>query len=237
MEEGEHHKDDLESVRIVRREFLRRSSRCIVGLGVFGSGLASALAAATAVRTVLVFGDSLSAGYGMASEEAWPTLLAHELAQRGATPPWQVVNASISGETTHGGVARLPATLERVRPAVVILELGGNDALRGLPLADSRRNLDAMAALVEAHHARLLVVGVALPPNFGDDYAGEFAQLFSTLAVRHHAALLPNLVESLGDGREAFQADGIHPQGRAQPQLLASVMRRLEPLLAGRPPR
>ncbi|MDE3011332.1 MAG: arylesterase [Pseudomonadota bacterium] len=237
MEEGKQRKDELESVRIVRREFLRRSSRWIAGLGLLGNGPASALAAAPALHTVLVFGDSLSAGYGMASEQAWPALLAHELAQRSATPPWQVVNASISGETTHGGAARLAATLERVRPAVVILELGGNDALRGLPLADSRRNLEAMATMVEAHHARLLVVGVALPPNFGDDYTGEFARLFSTLAARHHAALLPNLVESLGDSREAFQADGIHPQGRAQPQLLASVMRHLEPLLAGRPPR
>jgi len=182
-------------------------------------------------RTILVFGDSLSAGLGMAREESWPALLERELARRGGTPPWTVVNASISGETTHGGAARLAATLDRVAPAIVILELGGNDALRGLPLEDSRRNLATMATLIEQHHARLLVVGIALPPNFGDEFGADFARLFSDLARAHHAPLVPNLVESLGTGREEFQADGIHPQGRAQAKLMASVLKRLEPLL------
>jgi acyl-CoA thioesterase-1 len=188
-------------------------------------------AAPVAKRTVLVFGDSLSAGYGMALDEAWPTLLGRALANRPAGSQWTVVNASISGETTHGGMTRLPATLARAQPAVVILELGGNDALRGLPIEDTRRNLEAMAVAIENQRAQLLVVGIALPPNYGDDYTQSFAQLFEDLARRHHAPVVPNLVEPLGTGRSDFQADGIHPQGRVQSRLLATVLPRLEPLL------
>lgn len=234
METERRQAEDKTSGHRRRREFLHR----LVGGLAAAAGLlrtsSAAAAPAGAARTVLVFGDSLSAGLGMAREQSWPALLAEALDRRGGSPAWQLVNASISGETTHGGLARLPATLDRVSPAVVILELGGNDALRGLPISDSRRNLDAMARLVTARHARLLVVGIALPPNFGDDYAGEFAQMFSDVAKAHHAALLPNLVESLGTGREAFQADGIHPLARVQPQLMTSVLQRLEPLLGAR---
>ena len=182
-------------------------------------------------RTLLVFGDSLSAGYGVSHEDAWVTLLGRKLASQPATASWEVVNASISGETTHGGTARIAGALDRFHPDIVILELGGNDALRGTPIEETRRNLESMAQQIQQHHARLVVVGIALPPNYGDDFTATFAGLFSDLAKRHHAALLPNLVESLGTGREQFQADGIHPLGSAQPKLLASVWRVLEPLL------
>lgn len=232
MDKTEHQARERESGRGSRREFLHWAIGVLTSMAGLGSVGTRAMAEAVASRTVLVFGDSLSAGLGMAREEAWPALLERELARRGGTPPWTVVNASISGETTHGGVARLQATLDRVAPAIVVLELGGNDALRGLPIEDSRRNLEAMASLVERHHARLLVVGIVLPPNFGDEFSAEFAQLFSALAKRHRAALLPNLVEALGTGREEFQADGIHPLARAQPRLMASVLQQLGPLLA-----
>lgn len=223
-----------DSGRRRRREFLSTGAGWFASIAGVAALMPAAVAATapTVARQLLVFGDSLSAGYGMARDDSWPALLQRELTRRGGNPPWQVVNASISGETTHGGAARLEATLERVRPEVVILELGGNDALRGVPLESSRRDLEIMAQLIVQHRARLLVVGIAMPPNFGDDYQREFAGLFSTLAARHHAPLLPNLVEALGSGREDFQADGIHPQARVQPLLLASVLRRLDPLLA-----
>lgn len=186
---------------------------------------------AVAARRLLVFGDSLSAGYGMAREAAWPSLLAKQLAAR--KQAWQVINASVSGETTHGGLARLKPTLEKMQPAAVILELGGNDALRGTPIEDTRRNLDAMAKMIVASGARLLVVGVGLPPNFGDDYTSAFAALFTTLAHRYKAALVPNLLAALGTSREEFQADGIHPLPAVQDKLLATVQLQLEPLLRG----
>ena len=213
------------SVCKARREFL---------LAAFGLAFAAHAGAAPA-RRIVVFGDSLSAGYGMAREEAWPSLLAQRLRASSAGAGWEVVNASISGETTHGGMARLKSTLDRLQPAVVILELGGNDALRGMPLADMRRNLEQMAALIQAQGARLLIVGVALPPNFGADYTREFASVFAQTARQRKATLVANLVESLGTGREDFQADGIHPLARVQDKLLASVMRGLAPLIGVAP--
>jgi acyl-CoA thioesterase-1 len=199
------------------------------------TGRSSGKGATPRAQRILVFGDSLSAGYGMAREQAWPSLLAEQLAHSGSGTEWEVINASVSGETTHGGLNRLGPALLRFAPAVVILELGGNDALRGTPLGETRRNLDELARQIGAQGARLLIVGVALPPNFGEDYTRDFAALFELTARRHKAALVPNLVEALGSSREAFQADGIHPLASAQPRLLATVMGRLDALLKPHP--
>ena len=201
------------------------------GMAATAPAVANQAANPTPVKHVLVFGDSLSAGYGMAREDAWPTLLGQRLQAGPATRNWQVVNASVSGETTHGGLTRLAATLARERPAVVVLELGGNDALRGLPLPDTRRNLSTMVRQARASGARVLLVGIALPPNFGEDYTRDFAAMYAAVARDTHVPLLANLVEALGVGREDFQADGIHPQGRVQGRLLDSVMKQLGPLL------
>lgn len=200
-----------------------------LALALPGGALAATDRPAPAV--VLVFGDSLSAGYGMALEAAWPSLLGRELARQPDTRDWQVVNDSLSGETTRGGLARLPAALARVHPAVVIVELGGNDALRGLPVQQARDNLLAMGRLVEQAHAHLLVVGVALPPNFGDALVEAYAACWQEVARRSHAPLVPNLVARLGTSRDAFQADGIHPQASHQRELLDEVLPPLRPLL------
>ena len=212
-----------------------RCMRGVIGLALWLAAtgpLNPSFAAGNApVKHVLVFGDSLSAGYGMAREDAWPSLLDHHLQDHATTRAWSVVNASISGETTHGGLTRLPATLAREHPAVVVLELGGNDALRGLPLDQAQQNLSHMVQQAKASGARVLLVGIALPPNFGEDYTRDFSAMFAAVARREHVPLLPNLVESLGSGRQDFQADGIHPQGRVQDHLLGSVLQRLEPML------
>ncbi len=181
--------------------------------------------------TVLVFGDSLSAGYGMASQEAWPALLAQTLQAQPATARWKVVNASVSGETTHGGATRLPAALALHHPQVVILELGGNDALRGQPLENMQRELISMVRKIRQAGARTLLVGIALPPNFGDDFTTAFAGVYTAVARSEHAPLVPNLVAALGTGREDFQADGIHPLPRVQNRLLQVVLPALKPLL------
>lgn len=182
-----------------------------------------------AQQTLLVFGDSLSAGYGMRREEAWPALLEQRLSsQRYA---YKVVNASISGETTGGGRARLEAALERFQPAVVIIELGANDGLRGLDLKQMHANLEAMLLASRAHHAQVLLLGMALPPNYGTAYAQDFAAIYGELARRHKVLLLPMLFSGFADERGAFQADGLHPTAATQARLLDNVWPQLQRLL------
>lgn len=180
-------------------------------------------------RNILVFGDSLSAGYGIAIRDSWPTLLATRLKQEGQ--PYAITNASISGETTAGGRARLAAALDQARPEILILELGANDGLRGLPIAEMRANLEAMIRLAKRQHARVLLVGMRLPPNYGGDYADAFAGAFKSLARRERVALLPFLLEPIARDASAFQADGLHPTARAQPLLMAHVWGALRGLL------
>jgi acyl-CoA thioesterase-1 len=169
-------------------------------------------------KTLLVFGDSLSAGYGLRVAEAWPTLLQARLGER-----FRVVNASVSGETTAGGLTRLPAALAEHRPAIVLLELGGNDGLRGLPLEAAGKNLAAMIELAQAAGAKVLLVSLQLPPNLGERYTGQFQALFGTLAQRYHLPAPPFLLEGVADQRELFQGDQIHPVASAQPRLLDKV--------------
>ena len=196
----------------------------------------AAAPAKVAAPTVLVVGDSLSAEYGLKRGSGWVALLAAQLAQRksAATVAATVVNASISGDTTSGGRSRLPQLLALHRPAIVILELGGNDALRGLPLAMTRDNLGAMAQAAKAASARVVVVGMQVPPNYGRQYGDEFAGLFATVAKAQGTALVPFLLAGIADGAQAeamFQADRIHPKEAAHPVMLANVWRVLGPML------
>lgn len=179
--------------------------------------------------TILVWGDSLSAGYGLRQGEAWPTLLQTRLAQEGF--PHEVVNASISGETSAGGRSRLPAALERHRPTVVILELGANDGLRGLPLREARRNLARMIGASKHAGARVLLVGMRMPPNLGEDYTRGFERIYRDLAALFGTGLLPFLLEPIALDRDAFQDDNLHPAPQAQERLLAHVWPALAPLL------
>ncbi|KNY08448.1 GDSL family lipase [Achromobacter piechaudii] len=180
-------------------------------------------------RTVLVVGDSLSAEYGIKRGTGWVPLLAARVSEQ--YPKYQVVNASISGDTTSGGVARLPALLRQHAPAVVVLELGSNDALRGLSLTMTEQNLRAMTQAAKAADAKVVIVGMQIPPNYGRDYTQRFAQLFDTVAKDENAQLVPFLMEGMALNRAMFQADGIHPNEDAQPQLLDNVWPTLRPLL------
>lgn len=174
-------------------------------------------------------GDSLSAEYGIARGTGWVPLLGARLAQR--YPNYRAVNASISGDTTSGGLARLPALLARDKPAIVVLELGSNDALRGLPLNVTEQNLSAMAQRSTQAGARVLIVGMQIPPNYGRDYAQRFMNVFPAVARAEHAALVPFLLEGIAADRSLFQADGLHPIAAAQPRLMENVWQALEPML------
>jgi acyl-CoA thioesterase-1 len=184
---------------------------------------------ASAAPVVLVFGDSLSAGYGIPIERSWPALLAKRLEDNRL--PYTVSNASISGETTAGGKSRLPEVLQRVRPEIVIIALGANDGLRGLPAVQMRQNLLAMIEAAQAGKARVLLVGMKLPPNYGPAYARQFEESFKTVASAGKVALLPFLLEPLGAGIDDFQGDGLHPTAAAQEKILDHVWPALKPLL------
>ncbi len=195
---------------------------------LFVSGPAPALAAA--VPPVLVLGDSLSAAYGIAPEQGWVALLDARLAT--AARPRKVVNASISGETTAGGLARLPALLAEHRPALVVLELGANDGLRGLPLASARANLSQMLAAIRAAGAQALLVGIELPVNYGPQYRDGLRSLYRDLAGEFNVPLVPFLLEGVALDPALMQDDGLHPKAAAQPAVLANVWAVLEPALA-----
>jgi acyl-CoA thioesterase-1 len=212
--------------------------------GAQGSGPAQGLAAsqgsqgstgaqrAAEAPLVLVVGDSLSAEYGIARGAGWVALLEQRV-QRERIPA-RVVNASVSGDTTSGGRARLPALLQRHRPAVVVLELGGNDALRGLPLSATRANLLEMTRASKAAGARVLIAGMQLPPNYGRAYSEEFAALFAEVARAEATALVPFLLAGVADGPDPyamFQPDRIHPTAEAHARILDNVWPRLKPLL------
>lgn len=191
--------------------------------------LVSAWVPAAAAGTILVYGDSLSAAYGIAEERGWVALLEARLKREKAD--YSVANASISGETTSGGLSRLKKVLERHKPAIVVLELGANDGLRGLPVAQMRSNLAAMIAEAKAANARVLLVGVKMPPNYGPDYNRAFESAFAGLAKEYKTGLVPFLLEGMADNRELFQPDNLHPTAAAQPILLENVWKGLKPLL------
>ena len=185
------------------------------------------LSANAAEQRILVYGDSLSAGFGIAVSQSWPALLE----QRVRTSGTHVANASISGETTAGGRARFAAALTHFRPTIVILALGANDGLRGLPVATMKDNLASMVALAKTHRARVLLVGMHLPPNYGPKYTQEFDAAFRDLAKREKIPLLPFLLEPIALDQNAFQADGLHPTAAAQPKILNHLWKSLKPLL------
>jgi acyl-CoA thioesterase-1 len=187
-------------------------------------------AAARAENTVLVLGDSLSAAYGLASGEGWVHLLDERLQAR--HPGWRVVNASISGETTAGGASRIDGELATHAPQVVVIELGANDGLRGLPLEAARANLTRMVEASQAADARVLVIGMHIPPNYGPEYTQAFHALFGEIAKAHDTAVLPFLLEPIATDREAFLPDNLHPNAQAQPKLLEHVWPALQPMLA-----
>lgn len=212
---------------------LLRPGRRRLAVATLGSLAALALGpglvlAASAPVRILVVGDSLSAEYGIERDTGWVALLREKLASEGIQA--EVDNASISGDTTAGGRARLPRRLEQLRPTHVIIELGGNDALRGLDLSATRDNLATMIRDSQAAGARVLLVGMRVPPNYGP-YAEQFAQLFPALAQEYDTALVPFLLEPLVGRRELFQPDGIHPTESAQSLLLKTVWPGLRHLL------
>jgi acyl-CoA thioesterase-1 len=178
---------------------------------------------------VLVFGDSLSAGYGLPQGRGWVDLLQKRLT---AEPPgYRVVNASISGETTLGGRNRLASALREHKPRIVILALGANDALRGQSVASMQENLTAMVQQSTRAGAKVLLVGMRIPPNYGPDYTRKFHELFAQVARAQRTALVPFLLEGFAERPELFQVDGIHPNVQAQPLILDNVWAELEPLL------
>lgn len=215
-----------------RRRWLAHCSAALA-LTAWGAAMPSiGAAAAPPARKILVVGDSLSAEYGLTRGSGWVSLLEQRLAQGHAGTT--VVNASISGDTTSGGLARLPALLREHRPDVVVIELGGNDALRGLPLPNTRANLAEMARLAKTSKARVLIVGMQLPPNYGRGYGERFAALFADVASAEGTALVPFMLKGVADIANAeamFQPDRIHPLATAHPVILANVWPVLEPLL------
>ncbi len=179
-----------------------------------------------------MYGDSLSAGYGVAVDKGWVSLLANRVQREGYG--FQVVNASVSGETTTGGLARFPHVLSAHTPTIVIVELGANDGLRGLPLETTRANLEAIMSLAAANNRAVFLLGMRMPPNYGERYTLGFAAVFPDLAHRHRATLVPFLLEGVADHAALMQADGLHPNERGQAIVLDNVWPVLKPLLRKR---
>ena len=191
--------------------------------------LVAGLASAAGTGTILVYGDSLSAAYGIAQDRGWVALLENRL--KSEKRNYSVANASISGETTSGGLARMKKVLERVKPTITVIELGANDGLRGLPVAEMRKNLNSMIESAKAAGSRVLLVGVKMPPNYGVDYNRAFDAAYTDLAKAHKTGLVPFLFEGFADKREYYQPDNLHPTAAAQPILLENVWKGLKPML------
>ena len=193
------------------------------------AGVWPAQAQPASSNRILVMGDSLSAGYGMAASQGWVALLDRRL--RTQHRGWRAVNASISGDTTAGGASRIVNALRQHRPQVVVIELGANDALRGLPLAQTRRNLAYMIGAAHGAGAQVLLIGMQMPPNLGMHYTSEFAQGYADLSARFGTALLPFLLQPIAADRSLFQDDNLHPTPAAQPAIRDHVWPALQPLL------
>jgi acyl-CoA thioesterase I len=217
------------SSQAARRAFIRHCSLLALVAAV---GQATSARAQGASRTLLVVGDSLSAEYGLARGAGWVALMEKRIATEKLAV--KVVNASISGDTTSGGRSRLPALLNAHKPHAVLIELGGNDALRGLPLGQTRDNLTAMTRAAKAAGAKVLIAGMAVPPNYGRQYADDFLALFAQVAKSEGTALVPFFLAGVADGADPlalFQPDRIHPNAQAQPRMLDNVWPVLRPLL------
>lgn len=183
---------------------------------------------AQAAPAILVFGDSLSAAYGIPQDQGWVALLGQRAERRG----YRVINASISGETTRGGFSRIESALAEHQPAIVIVELGANDGLRGLSLDEAQANLEAIIRACLGKRARVLLIGMRLPPNYGNAYADKFQAMYQQAAQRHKVRLMPFLLEGFAGRPEMFLADGLHPTAAAQPLIMQRVWQNLQPLLA-----
>jgi len=201
---------------------------CIGASPVRAAGPAKPAPAAQA-KTVLVMGDSLSAGFGIAASQSWVALTGARMAK--TNPGWRVVNASISGETSAGGASRIDAELKRLHPQIVVIALGANDGLRGLPLAQTKANLDRMIQASKAAKARVLLIGMRMPPNYGRDYTTGFAANYTALAKQHDVPLVPFLLEPIMADRANFQDDNLHPVASVQPALRDHVWKTLGPML------
>jgi acyl-CoA thioesterase-1 len=199
----------------------------IVALFLWSAGAA----ASQDSHLIMVYGDSLSSAYGIPQNNGWVTLLQQRLTPLG----YRVVNASISGETTSGGLARIDQSLAQHKPEIVVLELGANDGLRGLPPTVTHANLDAIISASQKAGARVLLVGMSLPPNYGTNYTKKFQSMYLQLAETHRLRLVPFLLEGFGDKREYFQADGMHPTADAQGMILETVWKALHSMLNASP--
>jgi acyl-CoA thioesterase-1 len=203
-----------------------RSIRILL-LALLSIGVAAA--AAPRERTLLVFGDSLSAAYGLRADQGWVAQLQQRLADQGYG--YRVVNASVSGETTAGGRARLARALETHQPQLVILELGANDGLRGLPVKDARANIASMIADIQKAGAKVLLAGILMPPNYGARYASDFSAMYAETAKAAGLPLIPFLLDGIALDERYMQADGLHPNAAGQPLVLENVWKHLRPLL------
>src|SRR6202521_5617519 len=187
-----------------------------------------------AARTVMVFGDSLSSAFNLAADQGWVHLIGERIAR--SKLPWRVVNASITGETTAGGLRRMAEDLKRHKTAIAVTELGANEAMRGQPIAAMRSNLEQMIRLARQARAEPVLVGLMIPPNYGIDYAAEFRDMYPALAAKHRVALVPFLLEGIADQPQLFQADQLHPTAAAQERIADNVWTPLEPLLKKKNP-
>ncbi|WP_276329104.1 arylesterase [Herbaspirillum robiniae] len=204
---------------------LRRLMRLLAGIAL----MLAAMSAYSAPKTLLVLGDSLSAEYGLERGAGWSKLMEQRLQKNKVDAV--VVNASISGDTTIGGRNRLPALLEKNKPDIVLIELGSNDALRGLQLKATQDNLQAMIDLARQNKAKVLLVGMQIPPNYGPDYTRRFSDMFQSLAKQNKTPLVPFFMDGIAADLDLFQSDRIHPNERAQPMLLDNVWPHLKPLV------
>ena len=216
----------LRMIVMMTEQRVFRFLQAVILVAVWGIASSGALAKSP---QILVVGDSISAGYGLSSGEGWVDLLTKKLGKERF--PAQVINASISGDTTAGGLFRLPALLEKHKPTHVVIELGGNDGLRGSPVATAKANLIKMAELSRASGAKVLILGMQMPPNFGASYTAQFEAMYADVAKSVNAGLVPTLLANIGTDLSKFQADRIHPTAAAQPVLLETVWPALVKLL------
>jgi acyl-CoA thioesterase-1 len=206
------------------KTFIQLTMQCLLGLTLLSTSLAFAES-----KTILVFGDSLSAAYGIQQSQGWASLLQQKLDAKSI--PYQVVNASVSGETTSGGLARFPAALERSKPSIVIIELGANDGLRGLRMKSMKKNLQAMIMQAKVRHAKVLLVGMRIPPNYGIRYTKSFANTYQSLSEENEIALVPFMMKDVSENSELMQADRLHPNAKGQSMILDNIWPSLSGLL------
>jgi acyl-CoA thioesterase-1 len=206
------------------KTFIQLTMQSLLGLTLLSASLAFA-----ENKTILVFGDSLSAAYGMQQSQGWASLLQQRLDAKSI--PYQVVNASVSGETTSGGLARFPAALESTKPAIVMIELGANDGLRGLRMKAMKKNLQTMITQAKAIQAKVLLVGMRIPPNYGIRYTKSFANTYQSLSEENDIALVPFMMKDVSEKSELMQADRLHPNAKGQSMILDNIWPSLSGLL------